>query len=150
MELALIDAASIREHSRWAGTAPHGVNTLIDSEDVVDVVVQVLRDPSKRGRTHVLTGPDALTWPDVARVMSAVTGRTITYDAVSAEARRDQLEMAGLAAWRIDLLLGIDELNRHSVYGVPNDMVRELTNHPARDLEAFLRRHRPILRSSKA
>lgn len=145
MELVFVDAASIRDRDRWVGTAPDGVNALIDSEDVVDVVAQVLHDPSKRGGTHLLTGPEALSWPDVARAMSSITGRTITYDAVSMQARRDQLENAGLAEWRVDLLLGIDELNRHSVYGVPNDSLRELTGHPARNIEDFLRRHQAVI-----
>lgn len=148
MELALIDAASIREHSRWVGTALDGTNALIDSEDVVDVVVQVLRDPSKRGGTHLLTGPEALSWADVARVMSSITDRTITYDAIPTSARRDQLKNAGLAEWRVDLLLGIDELNRHSVYGIPNDRVRELAGHPARRIEDFLHRHRTVITPS--
>jgi NAD(P)H dehydrogenase (quinone) len=145
MDLVLIGAASIRDRGRWVGTAPDGVNALIDSEDVVDVVVQVLRDPSKRGGKHLLTGPEALSWPDVARAMSSITGRTITYDAVSTQARREQLENAGLAGWRVDLLLGIDELNRHSVYSIPNDSVRELTGHPARNIEDFLRRHQAVI-----
>jgi len=145
MELVFIDAASIRERNRWIGTAPDGVNALIDSDDVVDVVVQVLRDPSKRGGTHLLTGPEALSWTDVARAMSSVTGRTITYDAVSTQARRHQLESAGVAEWRVDLLLGIDELNRHSIYSIPNDAVGELAGHPAHNIEDFLRRHQAVI-----
>ena len=148
MELVFIDAASIRESNRWVGTARDGVNALIDSEDVVDVVVRVLRDPSKRGGTHLLTGPEALTWADVASAMSSITGRTITYDEISTSARRDQLKSAGLAEWRVDLLLGIDELNRHSVYGIPNDRVRQLTGHPARRIEDFLRRHQAVITPS--
>jgi len=148
MELVFIEAASIREGNRWVGTAPDGVNALIDSEDVVDVVVQVLRDPSKRGGTHVLTGPEALSWADVASAMSAVTGRTITYEAISTSARRDQLRSAGLAEWRVDLLLGIDELNRHSVYAIPNDRVCELAGHPARRIDDFLRRHQTVITPS--
>jgi len=148
MELGFIDAASIRESNRWAGTARDGVNALIDSEDVVDVVVRVLRDPSKRGGTHLLTGPEALSWADVASAMSSITGRTITYDEISTSARRDQLKSAGLAEWRVDLLLGIDELNRHSVYGIPNDRVRQLTGHPARRIEDFLRRHQAVITPS--
>jgi NAD(P)H dehydrogenase (quinone) len=136
MELVFIDAASIRERNRWIGTAPDGV---------VDVVVQVLRDPSKRGGTHLLTGPEALSWTDVARAMSSVTGRTITYDAVSMQARRHQLESAGVAEWRVDLLLGIDELNRHSIYSIPNDAVGELAGHPAHNIEDFLRRHQAVI-----
>jgi len=148
MELVFIDAASISESNRWVGTARDGVNALIDSEDVVDVVVRVLRDPSKRGGTHLLTGPEALTWADVASAMSSITGRTITYDEISTSARRDQLKSAGLAEWRVDLLLGIDELNRHSVYGIPNDRVRQLTGHPARRIEDFLRRHQAVITPS--
>ena len=148
MELVFIDAASISESNRWVGTARDGVNALIDSEDVVDVVVRVLRDPSKRGGTHLLTGPEALTWADVASAMSSITGRTITYDEISTSARRDQLKNAGLAEWRVDLLLGIDELNRHSVYGIPNDRVRQLTGHPARRIEDFLRRHQAVITPS--
>ena len=148
MELVFIDAASIRESNRWVGTARDGVNALIDSEDVVDVVVRVLRDPSKRGGTHLLTGPEALSWADVASAMSSITGRTITYDEISTSARRDQLKSAGLAEWRVDLLLGIDELNRHSVYGIPNDRVRQLTGHPARRIEDFLRRHQAVITPS--
>lgn len=144
MDLIFINAASIREQGRWVGTATDGVNALIDSEDVVDVVVRVLRDPAKRGGTHLLTGPKALSWPEVARAMSAIIGRPITYDAISTQARRDQLEKAGLPAWRVDLLLGIDELNRHSVYRVPSDSVRGLTGHPARAIEDFLRRHQAM------
>lgn len=77
--------------------------------------------------------------------MYSTTGRTITYDAVSTQTRRLQLEDAGLAEWRVDLLLGIDEFNRHSVYGIPNDSVRELAGHPARNIEHFLRRHQDVI-----
>jgi hypothetical protein len=80
--------------------------------------------------------------------MSSITGRTITYDEISTSARRDQLKSAGLAEWRVDLLLGIDELNRHSVYGIPNDRVRELAGHPARRIEDFLRRHQAVITPS--
>ncbi|MGY0390630.1 NmrA family NAD(P)-binding protein [Nocardioides sp. WG-D5] len=147
MDLALIDATSIQERDHWIGTAPDGVNALIDSADVVDVVVQVLLDPSKRGGTHLLTGPEAHSWTDVARTMSSIAGRTISYNAVTTGERRAQLAEAGLAEWRIDLLLGIDELNRHSVYNAPNDAVLQLTGHPASSLEAFLRRHQALLGS---
>ena len=84
-------------------------------------------------------------WTDVACAMSSITGRTITYDAVSTQARRDQLAGAGLAQWRVDLLLGIDELNRHSIYSIPNDAVGELAGHPAHDIEDFLRRHQAVI-----
>lgn len=114
------------------------------------MIIQVLRDPSTQGGTHLLAGPEALSWAAVAHAMSAVTVRTITDDAISTSARRDQLRSAGMAEWRVDLLLGIDELNRHFVYGTPNDRVRELTGHHARRIEDFLRRHQAVITPSLA
>ena len=58
---------------------------------------------------------------------------------------RDQLESASLAEWRVDLQLGINELNRHFIYGIPNDVVRELAGHPAHNIEDFLRRHQAVI-----
>jgi uncharacterized protein YbjT (DUF2867 family) len=135
-------APSIRATGRWSGSAPHGRNALIDSADVVDAAIAVLSDSSKRGRHHVLTGPFALTWPEVAARLTQVLGRPIHYDAVSIEERRAQLEANGLAPWRVELLLGLDDINRSDLYAMPTDMVRQLTGHPPRTVEEYLERHR--------
>ena len=141
-DVLLLAAPSIRATSRWSGCAPHGRNALIDSADVVDAVIAVLSDSSKRGKHHVLTGPFALTWPEVAARLTQVLGRPIHYDAVSIEERRAQLEAGGLAPWRVDLLLGLDEINRSDLYATPTDTVRQLTGHPPRAVEEYIERHR--------
>ncbi|WP_196248782.1 NmrA family NAD(P)-binding protein [Rhodococcoides fascians] len=142
MEIALLGAASIAATGGWFGTAPAGTNALIDSEDVVDSVVAVLLDKATRGATHILTGPAALSWPDVANELSTRLGRPVSYDVVSIEERTRQLESAGLEAWRVELLLGIDELNRESLYREPNGTVLALTGHEPRTFSDFAWRHR--------
>ncbi|WP_052068061.1 hypothetical protein [Rhodococcoides fascians] len=93
MEIALLGGtASIKSTGAWFGTAPEGVNALIDSEDVVDSVAAVLLDRTKRGATHVLTGPEALSWLDAAQVLSNELGRPVLYDALPIEERAHQLE----------------------------------------------------------
>jgi hypothetical protein len=77
-----------------------------------------------------LTGPVALTWPEVGNRLNQVLGRPIGYDSVSIDARRAQLKAAGLTPWRVDLLLGLDAINRSEVYATPTDAVRQLTGHP--------------------
>lgn len=141
-DVLMLAAPSIRETGRWSGSAPHGRNALIDSADVVDAAVAVLIEPSKRGRTHVLTGPFALTWLEVAARMAQVLGRPIRYDAVSIEQRRAQLEAGGLAPWRVELVLGLDEINRSDLYATPTDTVRQLTGHPPRTIEDYIERNR--------
>jgi uncharacterized protein YbjT (DUF2867 family) len=146
MDLLMLSAASISAHHRWAGTAPIGRNALIDSDDVVDAVVAVLTKQAFRGETHVLTGPEAMSWLEVATVLSAVLDYEVTYDAISVEARRAQLEELGFATWRVNLLLGLDALNRDGIYATTTDTVERLTGHPARTLSRFVEQHREAFR----
>lgn len=141
-DVLMLSAPSIRETGGWTGSAPHGRNTLIDSADVVDAGVAVLTEPAKRGKPHVLTGPAALTWPEVASRLSQVLGRPIRYDAVSVEERRAQLEARGLDPWRVELLLGLDEINRSDLYATPTDTVRRLTGHSPRTIEEYIEQNR--------
>lgn len=141
-DIIMLAAPSIQANSRWSGTAAHGKNALIDSEDVVDAVVAVLRDPTKRGGRHVLSGPAGLTWLEVAEALTETLGRPITYDEVSVEERRAQLEAGGLDEWRVDLLLGIDEINRAELYRTPTDTVELLTGHHPRTIHEYIARHR--------
>jgi NAD(P)H dehydrogenase (quinone) len=141
-DIIMLAAPSIQANSRWSGTAAHGKNALIDSEDVVDAVVAVLRDPSKRGGRHVLSGPAGLSWLEVAEALSEALGRSISYDEVSVEERRAQLEASGLDEWRVELLLSLDEINRVELYRTPTDTVEALTGHPPRTMGEFIARHR--------
>ena len=141
-DVLMLAAPSIRETGRWSGSAPHGHNALIDSADVVDAAVAVLTEPAKRGRPHVLTGPVALTWPDVADRLTQVLGRPIRYDAVSIEERRAQLEAGGLPPWRVELVLGLDAINRSDLCAKPTDTVQRLTGHPPRTIEEYIERNR--------
>ena len=102
----------------------------------------VLRDPSKRGGRHVLSGPAGLTWLEVAEALTETLGRPITYDEVSVEERRAQLEASGLDEWRVDLLLGLDEINRAELYRTPTDTVEVLTGHRPRTIHDYIARHR--------
>jgi NAD(P)H dehydrogenase (quinone) len=141
-DVLMLAAPSIRESNRWSGSAPQGRNALIDSIDVVDAAIAVLTEPSKRGKRHVLTGPFALTWPEVADRLTQVLGRPITYGAVSIDERRAQLEAAGLASWRVDLLLGLDAINYSELYATPTDAVRQLTGQRPRTVEEYIERNR--------
>ena len=141
-DVLTLAAPSIRKTGGWTGSAPHGRNALIDSADVVDAGVAVLTEPSKRGGPHVLTGPVALTWPDVASRLTQVLGRPIHYDAISIEEQRARLEASGLAPWRVELVLGLDAINRSNLHAKPTDTVQRLTGHPPRTIEDYIERNR--------
>jgi hypothetical protein len=42
----------------------------------------------------------------------------------------------------VELLLGLDEINRSDLYGTPTDTVRQLTGHSPRTVEEYIERNR--------
>ena len=76
----------------------------IDLEDVGKIACKLLRDGGHEGQSYDMTGPEALTMSDIAQRISAATGRTIRYVAVTPEERRRMLTAAGLPQFLVDAL----------------------------------------------
>jgi uncharacterized protein YbjT (DUF2867 family) len=57
----------------------------IDAEDIADVAVAALTDAGHEGKLYELTGPELLSFADVAQELSRTTGRDVTYLSVSPE-----------------------------------------------------------------
>lgn len=62
------------------GPAGSGAAAVVAQADVARCAAAVLRDPATHaGVTYTLTGPEALTMVQVAHIISAVRGRTVTF-----------------------------------------------------------------------
>ncbi|MEV6263312.1 NAD(P)H-binding protein [Streptomyces sp. NPDC051784] len=102
------------------------VEPFVDADDIADVVVAALTDDRHVGRTYELSGPRLLSFTDIARELSAATGRTITYTPVSADDYRAALREAGEPEEFADLFtLIVDGRNARPVHGVREALGRE-------------------------
>jgi NAD(P)H dehydrogenase (quinone) len=127
----------------WGGAAGTGAVSSIDSRDVAAVAATVLGDGPDRhaGRAYDLTGPGPVTMPELARLLSAGLGRTITYrDRTEAE-QRAVLTAAGVPDLMVEVLLGLDRLVRSDASAAPTGTVRELTGRPPRSVAEFVAAH---------
>ncbi|MBG6224258.1 uncharacterized protein YbjT (DUF2867 family) [Arthrobacter sp. CAN_A2] len=78
--LSTVFAADIRDHDRILVPAGAGRTAFVDALDVASVAAAVLREPGlHRGRAWSPTGREALTYSEVARILSEVLGRPVTY-----------------------------------------------------------------------
>lgn len=74
----------IVEDSRLFVPAGDGLVTFVDVRDLALVAADALVDPaSHRGRAYTLTGPEALSFADAARLLTETCGRTIRYEPAS-------------------------------------------------------------------
>ena len=115
----------------------------IDVADVASVAARVLTSDGHEGKAYVLTGPEVLSYADVADVYSRVLGREVRWQQVSLEDARDSMREAGLPD---ELAVGFAEImGRYAEGGVTREVspaVEELTGRAPRTFEEFLRENR--------
>jgi len=72
--------ADIRDHDQIIVPAGTGATAFVDAADVGAVAAAALLDPSThRNRAWTITGPEALTYVQVADILTAELGRRIRY-----------------------------------------------------------------------
>ena len=101
-------AASVRSTDGWPGGAPEGRQAFVDPADVAAVAAAVLARPPGQSAVLELTGPGLYTYPEVAALLSAELGRTITYHVLDEASFRADAERRRIPAVDIELLIGRD------------------------------------------
>jgi uncharacterized protein YbjT (DUF2867 family) len=142
MQNLLRAANAIRREGRLA--APMGANRfpLVDTRDVGAAAAVVLRDPAAHaGKEYVLTGPVAVSYEELAKALTAIADRAVTYEAVAPPEFEDRLRAAGMPEWRAYDLAHIASAYRASENIVAPDLATLLGRQP-RSLSKFLEDHR--------
>lgn len=85
MENLLGQADAIRDHGTFAmAYDPDRVLALVATRDIAAIAAGLLTDRSWEGQEHLpVFGPDHLTPPEMADVISDILGRTVTYTRLS-------------------------------------------------------------------
>ncbi len=125
-------------------SAPMGVNSvpLVDTRDAGEVAAMVLRDPAAHvGKEYALTGPEAVSYNDVAEALTTVAGRRVKYEAVAPEEYENRLRATGMPDWR-----AFDLAHIASAYSdndnVPSPDIANLLGRQPKSLSEFLEDHR--------
>jgi NAD(P)H dehydrogenase (quinone) len=90
------------------GPAGEGRSSWVARDDVADVAVAAMTGNGHEGCTYDVTGPEALTLAETAELLSAVTGRKITYQAQTPHETRTLRNASRLDEW---------EANRQAMTG---------------------------------
>jgi uncharacterized protein YbjT (DUF2867 family) len=142
MQNLLRAANAVRREGRLA--APMGADRfpLVDTRIVGAAAAMVLRDPvAHADKEYALTGPVAVSYGEVAKALSAITGHVVTYEAVAPSEFEDRLRAAGMPEWH-----AYDLAHIASAYGVSENIASPelavLLGRQPRSLFEFLEDHR--------
>ncbi len=126
------------------GPAGDGRVGAVARDDVARCAATVLLDPGPHaGRTYELTGPQALTLAEVARVVTEVTGRPVRYEEETLEEAYASRRPYGAPDWQVDAWVSTYTAIAAGELDVVTDDVRVLTSRAPLTLAELLRGTRP-------
>jgi uncharacterized protein YbjT (DUF2867 family) len=116
--------------------------SMVDTRDVAAVAAVALTEPGQAGAHYDVTGPEALSYADVAAKLTSALGRPVSYADAPDDAVRQALLGAGLTEWFAGALTGLyQDYRRSGTDGYAaqvTDTVPRLTGRPARSLDDLL------------
>ena len=113
----------------------------IDARDIAAAAIAALTVDGHDGTVYDVTGPEALTYEQVAGRLKRLTGQPFKFVNTSPEASRRQLLDAGVDEWFVDeILVWFTQFRTGRIGGV-TDSVEVLTGRRPRTLDDFAQEH---------
>ncbi len=117
------------------GPAGDGRAAVVAQDDIADAAAAVLRDPAPHaGRTYDLTGPEALSFAEIAAVLSRVTGRAVRYQPETVTEAYASRASYGAPDWQVDAWVSTYTAVAAGELATVSPDVEQLTGHPATSL----------------
>lgn len=135
-------AESIRTDGTLLTATGEGRVGFVDADDIAAVAVHALTTAQAPNTDLIITGPQALSYGDIAAVLTKVTGRSVTHRQLTYEQMRDRLA-TGMPAEFAELLAGMDRAIAEGAEDRTTDTVQRLTGRPPRSFRAFAERQMP-------
>ena len=95
----------------------------------------------------MLTGPQAISYEQVAADLSVTTGQSVCYANIASEAARSALLEAGLPPFAADQFVALFAELRLGAQGETTDTVRTITGRAPRTFAAFAREYASVFRA---
>jgi uncharacterized protein YbjT (DUF2867 family) len=131
----------------WAGTVKaqgtiympcgDGKMAVIDPRDIAAVAATVLTSSGHAGKIYDLTGPEALSVGDQAKMLGEAIGKPVTYVDVPDAAAKDSMLGMGMPPAVADAMLEFTSLVRSGGAAAVSDAVKTVTGKPPRTFAAW-------------
>ncbi|MEN8652037.1 NAD(P)H-binding protein [Streptomyces sp. 21So2-11] len=108
----------------------------VDADDIAAVAVRALTDEQAPNTDLLLTGPQALSYDDIAAILTRITGRTITHHRLTHEQMRQRLAL-DIPAQFAAMLADMDHTIAGGAEDRTTDTVQRLTGRAPRSFRAF-------------
>ncbi|MCC9165986.1 SDR family oxidoreductase [Pontibacter harenae] len=120
-------ANSIREEGKFYSSLGDAKVSYIDVRDIASVAVEALKGDGHEGKTYDLTSDEALTYKEIAMILSQVTGKEIEYVDLPEDTVRQAMLSQGAPEWQTNCIQELNEMYKAGYGGVTTDTVKQIT-----------------------
>ena len=113
--------------------------TYLGSGDIAAVAVEALTGDGHEGKIYRITGPEAISYNQVAEILSDVLGKKISHVNMSEEDARKGLKEAGVPDLMINGSIAADRITKEGLGSGVLPTVEEVTGKKPRSFEQFAR-----------
>lgn len=139
MQNMLSMAGSARDQGTFYNSTGDRRIGFIDTRDIADVASAVLLDPSWDRGIYDLTGPEAVSFPDVVRTIEAEMGRALTRVDITAQQAGAAVLQQGAGKWFADLIEHYSIAYGDGWGDFTSQLVEKITGRPPRSIADFAR-----------
>ncbi|KAK0209989.1 hypothetical protein DFS33DRAFT_1289716 [Desarmillaria ectypa] len=106
---------SIKEQNTIVSASGDGKIGFISADDIADLAVSALTDEKSHNTDHILTGPELLSYDDVAAIFTEVLGRKITHTRITVEELKKRYLAFGIPEDYAAMLSYLDDQNANGI-----------------------------------
>jgi uncharacterized protein YbjT (DUF2867 family) len=141
MQNILRFAPTIRATGEFTGALSQGKVAMVDVTDIAAIAAAVLTTPGHAGKAYTLTGPEALSYEEVAERLSNWLGRRVIYKDIPLKVMRQRLLASGMPEWHVDIQIEFSTALSSGQASTVSDTVEAVTGSAPRTLSQFIREH---------
>ena len=147
MQNLLASAGTIKEQGKIFLPMGDGKTGMIDTTDVGKVLAKVLSEDGHESMNHEITGPEILSFYEVAEIFSQVLGKQVDYVDVPMDAYKETLGQFLTNQWHLDAVIDLFKGIAEGGIEDKTDTFNELMGETPKSLSQFLAENSFIFKS---
>jgi uncharacterized protein YbjT (DUF2867 family) len=130
---------TIRAESAFYSASGQAKISHVDVRDIAAVAVKSLTEPNHEGKAYTLTGPEALSYDEVASELSKVLGRRISHINLSPSDLKNGMLAEGVPEEIADRMLDLERYFREGQAGQITKDIQQVTGRDSRPFAQYAR-----------
>ena len=137
MQNTLVTARTVASEGKIYQPFEDGRLGMIDARDIGEVAAKVLTEEGHQGKTYTLTGPAAISFHDIAEMLSEVLGKKVDYIPISLAKAKETMLGIGLSEWKAEVLIEYARAHSQGYSNFTTEDIEQLTGHTATSYKEF-------------